>query len=105
MIVLIIGLGLLLAGIYRSLNPVFLQHLKKNDHDLWLLIRGQNSGFLVFIDDISLFSWVLNRRYLHCKNEMTKQLGDHAFKRAEKARLMLISGLVLTTVGAISAFL
>ncbi len=74
--------------------------LKQHDHQQWLTLMSPTpSGYVPTLGIIPLFSWVLNRGYEKSDNDVIKQLGETSFKRATKAKLLLLVGLALIVIG------
>jgi len=100
MAILLLGVIILLIGIWMMRNTEMDALLKAKDKDAWVTVmRPSPSGYVNSFGIIPLFSWILSHGYENSSSEEVKVLGGKALRRANTARYLMLSGILFMVIG------
>ncbi|MGS0674787.1 hypothetical protein [Shewanella sp. 0m-4] len=95
---IIMFLGLAFMGL-PELNRV----LKQHDRAQWDALLGSQGSFMSSFDRMTLFTWTLSRGFENSENIDIQYAGLLAYKQATRVKYMILTGVSLIIIGAITA--
>ncbi|SHG08279.1 hypothetical protein SAMN04487965_3284 [Microbulbifer donghaiensis] len=100
MILVIVGSLIFLLGALQIRFPTLAEALKETDLETWKRL-GAPSGYS-FVDlggTISLYSWILSKRFRSSSSRMVIDEGEKALSRALLAKYEMLAGLSIMILG------
>ena len=97
MLILVIGMLLIVSGVYFISFPELVDALRKNDHGQWLDLGSPPRH--AFSKTLGVYLWVLQHGYQQSISNEVIQLGEQALQKAKIAKYCLTSGVLLVVIG------